>query len=236
MAAQFRADLAMILPLPVPPAGPDDAVQFVDLAEEGNFFSNLESSFAGGGVIRTGLTRSAGRAKSPPLLVHEVGAFSASFVPSPGDFDRLDSRFRLPRGVWQALPQYQDYGFAVFKLRARRAPGLAGLLGLRVPVQHPHPMAMVLPRRDPQTLFFPTVHVHDTRVHEMAEFSHTLYCQNAQNLAFRLDPVTWDPSEVPLRAGGWGRKATNLVEIGSFAYRRHVLGKHPNRDIELHIG
>jgi len=45
------------------------------------------------------------------------------------------------------LPIYEDFGFAVFKLRA----GLKRI----------HSMALEFPRRDPKSLFFPTVHVHD---------------------------------------------------------------------------
>jgi hypothetical protein len=42
--------------------------------------------------------------------------FEASFVPCVRDFARLDDRFWLPSAVWDALPAYADWGFAVFKL------------------------------------------------------------------------------------------------------------------------
>ena len=41
-----------------------------------------------------------------------------------------------------------------------------------------HPMAFEFPRRDPDTLFFPTVHVHDGRVHAEARFDHSLFWQS----------------------------------------------------------
>src|SRR5437899_1303322 len=57
-----------------------------------------------------------GAAPAPKLKVRTVGNFSASFVPTVKDFGRLDERFRLPEGTWEALPDYKDFGFAVFKL------------------------------------------------------------------------------------------------------------------------
>ena len=107
-------------------------------------------------------------------MVHDVGEFEASFVPTPADFNRLDERFRLPRSVWSALPDYADYGFAVFKL----PPEALWLLHAppRGWTELP-PDGVRLPRRNPSALFFPTVHVHDGAVHAEADFDHTLYMQ-----------------------------------------------------------
>jgi hypothetical protein len=38
-------------------------------------------------------------------------------------------------------------------------------------------MALRFPTRDPASLFYPTVHVHDGRVKKRAHFDHSLYCQ-----------------------------------------------------------
>jgi hypothetical protein len=84
-------------------------------------------------------------------------------VPSIEDFHRLDPRFVIPKDVWKRVPEYADYGFAVFQLK-----DLAGA---------PHPIAMELETRTPGTLFFPTVHIHDGSVHEKDEFDHVLYAQ-----------------------------------------------------------
>ena len=51
------------------------------------------------------------------LKVHSVGKFVASFVPSQSDFDRLDPQFVIPKESWAKLPEYQDFGFAVFQLK-----------------------------------------------------------------------------------------------------------------------
>jgi len=101
----------------------------------------------------------------PTLQVHEVGSFEASFVPTLNDFDRLDSRFRLPEQIWHQLPIYEDYAFAVFKLK----PGAKQI----------HPMAFEFPRRNIDQMFFPTVHIHDGKVDVKAHFDHSLYCQAA---------------------------------------------------------
>lgn len=157
---------AMILPLPVPPGRREDAVRFVDLRSYPDFFVDLQQPFvhaartaAGGGAQTLSLPE--------PLVVHRVGSFDASFVPTIDDFDRLDQRFRLPPAVWAALPRYADWGFAVFVLHAL-APDDATKI---------EPMALEFPRRDPTTLFFPTVHVHDGVLHARADFDHNLFFQ-----------------------------------------------------------
>ena len=113
----------------------------------------------------------------PQLVVHEVGSFEASFVPTRRDFSRLDQRFRLPDDVWQALLGYDDWGFAVFKLGP-----MSRLTGV-------HPMAFEFPQRDPDRLFFPAVHVHNGRVEPWATFDHRLYCQDVEDI--RLDRWYW---------------------------------------------
>ena len=84
-------------------------------------------------------------------------------MPAVKDFARLDERFRLPATTWDALPDYKDHGFAVFKLKSGE--------------KHVHPMAFEFPRADHKRLFFPTVHIHDGKVHKTATFDHELYCQ-----------------------------------------------------------
>ena len=99
----------------------------------------------------------------------------ASFVPTIADFDRLDERFRLPKETWHHLPQYNKFGFAVFKLK----PGEKRI----------HPMAFEFPRSDSKRLFFPTVHIHDGEVHATADFDHILYCQQNPDEHFRRRPA-----------------------------------------------
>lgn len=154
-------ELAMVLPLPVAPGTDEAGVTFVDLSAHPRMFDELAQLFAlpAPQAKRAGpISRSA-----PPLPVHAVGAFVASYVPTRAAFARLDPRFRIPEVLFDAVPHYADHGFAVFQL----APG-------KVTV---HPMALRFPTRAPDRLFFPTVHVHDGRFHTRAAFDHALYYQ-----------------------------------------------------------
>src|SRR5258707_718183 len=153
--------LAMILPIPTPKAAPEDAVTFINLEKYPNFFDEMQLGFpekrnrAKNGAAPGGLGLG--------LKVVEVGSFIASFVPSVKDFSRVDEQFKLPANVWDKLPQYKDWGFAVFQLKKGE--------------QKVHPMAFEFPRAHPKHLFFPTVHIHDGTVKSKAKFDHMLFCQ-----------------------------------------------------------
>lgn len=120
MNYQSEKPVAMLLPIPVAQPVTDSKVRFINLRGYSELFLDLEKAFqTGGGYGRGsfGGGRGAARETRPPLVVESVGDFVASFVPSILDFDRLDLQFRLPRQVWDQLPQYRDYGFAVFQLK-----------------------------------------------------------------------------------------------------------------------
>src|SRR5262245_45571050 len=135
MSIKSKEDLAMILPLPVKtPAGEKD-LQFIDLKDYELFFSAMRHGFALSDNVPA-KSGSFGGYASLKLEVIQVGNFEASFVPAVKDFGRLDERFRLPADAWDKLPQYEDYGFAVFKLK----PGAMTV----------HPMAFSFQRRDPR--------------------------------------------------------------------------------------
>jgi hypothetical protein len=160
MAIDAPVEVAMILPLPVSVVA-DDAIEFLDLSALPQFFDRLHTCFDEP-VSRGGFRGAPQALSAPKLVVHNVGSFEASWVPTLADMDRLDERFRLADKVWRDLPQFADYGFAVFKLKA----GAHTI----------HPMAMRFPTKDP-ALYFPTVHVHDGEVHREAAFDHELYFQ-----------------------------------------------------------
>ena len=231
MTVELAEDVAMILPIPIPPNAPADAVRFVDLSACPDFFAQLErlfpqpasASFSEGPSLR-------GLAPQSMLVVHDVGDFEASFVPTPRDFDRLDARFRLPHDVWEQLPAYRDWGFCVFKLKTRQRP--SGFLGLfkgkpLAETRAVHPMAFEFPRRDPSGLFFPTVHVHDGAVHPTAEFDHALYCQTTRELEPLMDWV---------RSAAKGEQLMGAREHTApdqWLYKKTLRGEHPNRDTVL---
>jgi hypothetical protein len=248
MSLSAEHDLAMVLPIPVPPSAPEDAVRFVDLSSCPDFFDRIDALFPA--ELSRGLAAEQFLELAPQprtLAVHDVGDFEASFVPSRADFDRLDPRFRLPGKVWDALTGYRDWGYCVFKLKVVTppsapapappppAPGfLERALGLfsrsassparaASPSRDYHPMAFEFPLRDPSLLFFPTVHVHDGAVHETARFDHSLYCQSAN-----LD-ADWERSPSP--AGDVTGKARAWIDPNAHLHRRRMSGELPNHDV-----
>ncbi|HEC12796.1 MAG TPA: hypothetical protein ENI80_06030 [Acidiferrobacteraceae bacterium] len=170
-------EAAMILPLPVPPDGDENNLDFIDLSAYPAFFDDMKQA------IPTIMMVSFGGDEDlhPAMLkVHEVGDYEASFVPSTRDWDRLDPRFRLPDNVWATMPDYQDYGFAVFQLKPKFNDENVAL------AETIHPMAFIFKRRNPDVIFFPTVHVHDKQYHPMARFDHRLFCQCTQEELMRV--------------------------------------------------
>lgn len=187
MNLSTKQPVAMVLPLPVAPGSGEDAVTFVDLHDHAEMFVQLARLFEFEQPSRAkGGFQMLSRQAAPTLVVHKVGSFVASYVPTRADFARLDARFRMPDVLFDAVPHYADHGFAVFQLE----PGDVTV----------HPMALRFPTRDPSRLFFPTVHVHDGRFHAKAAFDHALYyqtprCTQLQNTApfgaFENDAVGW---------------------------------------------
>jgi len=210
-------DLAMILPIPVPPKSPEDAVRFVSLEDYPDFFKDLAAGFpAPESKSRGDGAPALGKAEKP-LAVVEVGAFEASFVPTVDDFSRLDERFRLPATAWDALPAYKDHGFAVFKLKKG--------------AKKIHPMAFEFPRRDGKRLFFPTVHIHDGAVHPTAKFDHSLYLQKRDDEGISV--LAW--RESPKLAASFAKidKAAGLVDGTRHVYLREIRGVQKNEDVAL---
>lgn len=215
MTVDTANPLAMILPLPVPPGSPEGALRFIDLKGYPSLFDDLEALFPRPPSKGEGASRSlAAAAPLPQLEVVDVGDFEASFVPALKDFARLDARFRLSDAVWKKLPQYRDWGFAVFKLKAG--------------AKTVHPMAFEFPRRDPDKLFFPTVHVHDGKVHEKAHFDHALYCQFPD--FSRHPPAPWEESPAPAGRSVDADRSKGLVDKDTHVYRRRIYGNQKNQD------
>ena len=215
MLYKAKEELAMVLPIPTPAKSADDAVKFINLEEYDSFFAALENGFprprpksdaAPAGAIPP--------LPKAPLPVVEVGSFEASFVPSTADFSRLDKRFRLSDGVWEKLPTYKDFGFAVFKLKAGQ-PKI-------------HPIAFEFPRARADRIFFPTVHIHDGEVHAEAEFDHVLYLQPGS--AQSRTPRDWEESPQPAGMFMDVKKSKGLLAGDLHVYRRRMRGKQKNAD------
>jgi hypothetical protein len=179
------------------------------------------------------------------LVVHDVGDFVASFVPALADFGRLDARFRLPAATWDQLPEYRDWGFAVFQLKANRAEGQEpwGFMPKRLPgmlqrkanrarqdmgeeqVKRIHPMAFHFPTRLSEALYFPTLHIHDGHVNEKAEFDHTFFFQGEPFAKFALAE-----SEGPAVKFMKVDKAKGIVRPDELCYKHWITGTRPNQD------
>ena len=139
----------------------------------------------------------------------------ASFVPAIKDFARLDKQFRLPDGVWEKLPQYKDFGFAVFKLKKPEKG-----------TQQVHPMAFEFPREDKKVLFFPTVHIHDGTVPAKAKFDHSLFCQ-----AGDVPPIEWEESPGHANSFVKVKETQGIVEPNAHVYRKLMKGNFDNKDV-----
>ena len=210
-------ELAMILPLPIKSGISEMDVNFIDLSAYADFFEDFEKATMVSGWYRSLSERDDTLAQST-LLVRNVGSFEASFAPTRADLDRLDSRFQLDPEVWANLSIYDDFGFAVFKLR----PGL----------NHIHPMAFTFPRRDPRSLYFPTVHVHDGHsVPALADFDHELFFQSRMRVSLNRN---WFHSTLPART--FMRETSlppDLMDLGEQLYLTEIRGQYANRDYYL---
>lgn len=217
MQLSVAGEVAMLLPLPVQEGLGDDALEFVSLEGHAAFFDQLSGLFLAAQPLRAKSRGPLAFAPRPRLVVHTVGAFEASFVPSLDDFDRLDPRFRLPDAVFRALGDQAQAGFAVFRLRPGRK-------------QQVHPMAFRFVSRDPSRLFFPTVHVHDGRVHDTARFDHELFFQRDAGLDGEA-PRDLVPDGVHERSVMTpSSDHCGLVAPGLPVWRRVLRGRLPNRD------
>jgi hypothetical protein len=203
-------DVAMVLPLPVALPVREDALRFIDLEAYPALFRDLDALFeaAAGGF---------GPVPQPAALaVHQVGAFEASFVPTMADFERLDRRFRVAPRVWRDLPEYHDWGFAVFKLKPARE------------ARRVHPMAFAFRTRLARALYFPTRHVHDGSVRPHASFDHELYCQTEG--VPTSDIGGWSPSFRSAASTVDAGRSGGLVDGNAPCFRFPIRGTMENRD------
>lgn len=205
------APVAMVLPLPIADQARTSGLEFVDLSPYPDFFEDLAACFP---QSRGPVALSAARFADDFLEVQTVGAFEASFVPSIADFKRLDPRFRLDDSVWQNFSGYQDYGFAVFKLRAGQ--------------RQVHPMAFWFETRDPNSLFFPTVHLHDGHFERFADFDHVLFAQGELEASLGLERGNKSP-----RAVMQLDSAAGLIHPEHLPTRLNMVGSFENVDIRL---
>jgi hypothetical protein len=219
MSLHSKQDVAMVLPLPVAPGSGEDAVKFFSFEKYHDLFDDLENGFPKPRAQGKSFASDGPQSLGAPLRVVSVGAFDASYVPTIADFSRLDARFSLPTQVWDKLPGYKKFGFAVFKLKA----GDAAV----------HPMAFSFPSAMPDKIFFPTVHIHDGEVHREAEFDHTLYAQARDENKFVRN---WQESPgLALQFTKEG-KTHGMIRPNQHVYRRNMVGHLKNEDVVIAAG
>jgi len=225
MTYESPGENAMILPLPVRLPVREESLRFIDLENYSDFFDDLDKGFpfeeelfniGCGGEIKS--------AVPADLEVFNVGNYIASFVPSMADFSRLDPRFTLPQATWDKIPEYRDFGFAVFQLAA-------GSLA-------PHPMAFEFEAAG-DSIFFPTVHIHDGEIHESEQFDHILYLQHAgfdSRVHGYLNSHIADDSTGLIRSKYSAQdfcdpaRSKGIVEGDLLVHRQLMQGPMPNKD------
>ncbi len=220
MNVSTDSEVAMILPLPVS-SQTEDAVQFIPLNGYSEFFEDMEKGFHTP-IVGPGEAIACNAGSTPgKLAVKGIGDFIASFVPTLADFDRLDERFRLPAATWNKLPQYSDWGFAVFQLK--ESP--AGQEIARGTPRRIHPMAFQYPTWMDESLYFPTLHIHDGQVNASAEFDHTLYFQGDEfhDFADEISPYSADDFMKM-------DQAMEIVQAGTVCGKRLIVGMNANED------
>lgn len=214
MKLAAQSDVAMILPIPTPPRSRERAVRFISLEAYPGLFDDMDKAFPVSGFAPQPASGGLRLGPPPKLVVHEVGAFVASFVPSLADMSRLDPRFRVPAGTLDNVPIYSDWGFAVFQLGATRGE-----------VAKIHPMAFEMPTRFDQ-LFFPTVHVHDGTLPTQAVFQHELYAQHVAT----GPGSSWWPAGPPLRTVMDVERAAGLIDPDATVAKLGLYGARQNVD------
>jgi hypothetical protein len=215
---------AMILPVPIQANAKKRPIRFIDLSAYPAFFRHLERGFPKPkSIIESRTVESAPQHDS--LRVHKVGQFEASFVPTINHFQKLDPRFSISKSIWSKVPDYSDYGFVVFQLHE-----LSG---------EPHPMAFEFNTRLTDTIFLPTIHIHDGEVHRLEKFDHTMYVQNSD-----LDLAAGDYQGHKLwdLKSGWARsyssaekfidvkRANDLIAGDLKVHRKNMKGTFANED------
>lgn len=214
-----KSRVAMVLPIPASKPNEPNAINFINLKQYTDFFDDMHRAFpfrsASGdlGCLSASLET---------LEVHKVGDFVASFVPTLKDFGRLDKVFRLADSVWDQIPQYKDFSFAVFQLSKTQS----GIFKKKLTTQEAHPMAFEFRSRMDEAIFFPTIHIHDGQVESQAKFDHALFFQSD---LIKPDDAWWT-SDYPAEKYLDVEKSLGTIDGKLPIHRRVLKGRLPNED------
>jgi len=201
-------DVALIVPLPTPADTAADAVRFTDLAHYPEFFIDLANGFP--------IARSApmpGTVEDGSVVpLQRPPENNSSFVPSRAALSELGEDYRDAAAALEQLPEYHDYGFAVFKLPAD--------------TESMTPVAVEFPTRNAQLLFFPTLTLKEGHVETDSYFDIDLFAQAKAG---------WMRSYDSARSFMDLDRAKDVVDPNLRVERFTVLGIHPNSDIVLDL-
>jgi hypothetical protein len=89
-------------------------------------------------------------------------------------------------------------------------------------------MAFTFPRRNPEFLYFPTVHVHDREVHWYATYDHMLYCQPDAWMEKYL--LNWQRSPKVASEFMNLARSEGIVDSDRRCWRLPLSGFLPNKD------
>lgn len=171
----------MILPVPNP-----ESVEFINLQKYTKFFDDCQKNFkyvrhrATDSLLYASRSLSASIEDRPPLVIHKVGSYVASIVPSVADFDRLDPLvFDLDFNLQDILKSTytSEFGFIACKLRKG--------------AHTYHPFAYIHKSHSGGLLFIPTLHYHAHQYgmnkHIDADWDHIIY-----SIGTDLDTTNYD--------------------------------------------
>lgn len=202
------SDVALIVPLPTPPDTAPDAVRFIDLAHYPEFFVDLANGFPIARSVPTPGSVEDGAYVPLPRTTHD----EISFIPSRAGLANLAEAYRIPDAALAELPEYHDYGFAVFKLHPD--------------AQSMPPIAVEFPTRSAQLLYFPTLSIKEGKVDTDTYFDIDLFAQAKAG---------WMRSYDAARSFMDIERAGSVIDPNLRVERFTVLGMHPNSDIVLDL-
>jgi len=208
---------AMVLPVPNP-----HTITLHDMTSASKFFPDLEKCFKPPASYARSLGAKHFDANSK-LVVHDVGSYLISIVPSINDFSRLRTEtfdFNLSENLKTFLAHYDhNFGYLVCRLKM-------GNVGYS-PIAYSHNVLT------PNELFYPTTHYHSDKAVVFydgmeGDWDHNIYAPNMEFVNMPVDSIDKayvNPYFGNIKIGFDFPNQYNAIN------RVVVTGNHPNRDV-----
>lgn len=170
----------IVLPLPVPASAQASDVRFLDLSTSPGFFDQLDRAFppeeylprtsqGPGGGSAGGSAPSDG--PRPP-----AGAYAAHYVASAAELTALGTAKSDPVDLGAIAARYPQHGFAIFELDPKPRSWLARLTST-LAGRGRAPVGLEFPSRDPERLYFPSLHLASVDISRPLPYDHAYYIQ-----------------------------------------------------------